>query len=194
MVKGMKCCLCFQCHNHEYESLLTISSERPMYILSFLFFHLRPVSTDLIPPLTTHISCLELDLPLHLRLQRSNLIRFRSFQRGNERGIPYISHLHITGIVRMDAVSQVRGSGKAGVLVNDPDGRCGGVEALRPGNDGFVQILNLGVVGCAQADGDYLCDLVGWLVRVVRQGRSGVGYVRRSSSWDCWSSSSRPEW
>jgi hypothetical protein len=75
----------------------------------------------------------------------------------------------------MHAVSQVGGSRKASVLVNDPDGRCGGVETLRPWDDGFVQFLDLGVVRSAQADWDYLCDLREGLVALMwgREGDDG---------------------
>lgn len=60
----------------------------------------------------------------------------------------------------MYTVAQIAGAAEACVLVHDPDGRLGGVEALRPGDDGLIQVLNLGVV-VAKAHGDNLSDLVG---------------------------------
>ena len=60
----------------------------------------------------------------------------------------------------MDAIAVVTRAGETGVLIDNPDGRFGLVEALGPGDDGAVELLDFAVV-VADAQGDDLCDLVG---------------------------------
>lgn len=80
----------------------------------------------------------------------------------------------------MHTVAEVASAAETRVLVDDPDGRLGRVEALRPGDDGLVQILDLRVV-VAEPHRDDLSHLASIGLILDRHQDIVRNYVRRSS-------------
>jgi hypothetical protein len=92
----------------------------------------------------------ELPFPPNLQLRgklhpRHHFSRSSSCKSPNKGRIPHIQHLDIARIIWMHAVAQIAPSIEAGVLIHDPDRRRGAVQALCPGHNGRVELLDFGV-------------------------------------------------